>query len=192
MGVIVLSAGRQGKPAAQPIGGVALFQTSTAYLLWLIGFGTLGIHRFYLGRIGTGLLWLFSGGLFGIGALIDLLYIPAMVRQENLGLLYRRVLSGQPEQPGPARPEQPPRQARRELTPPRRESLERVILREARRNRGELTAAQVALAGEVRLEEAGAALEKLCSMGYAEKRLRDSGAVLYVIPEFQEGGDRPR
>jgi hypothetical protein len=159
-----------------------LFQTSTAYLLWLIGFGTLGIHRFYLGRIGTGLLWLFTGGLFGIGALIDLFYIPAMVRQENLGLLYRRVLSGQPGQPG--QPEQPPM---RNVTPPRRESLERVILREARRNRGEVTAAQVALAGGVLLEEAGAALDKLCAGGYAEKRIRDSGAVVYVIPEFQEG-----
>jgi hypothetical protein len=156
-----------------------LFQTSTAYLLWLIGFGTLGIHRFYLGRIGTGLLWLFTGGLFGIGALIDLFYIPAMVRQENLGLLYRRVLSGQPGQPEP-----PPM---RNVTPPRRESLERVILREARRNRGEVTAAQVALAGGVLLEEAGAALDKLCDGGYAEKRVRDSGAVVYVIPEFQEG-----
>jgi hypothetical protein len=166
-----------------------LFQTSTAYLLWLIGFGTLGIHRFYLGRFGTGLLWLFTGGLFGIGALIDLFYIPAMVRQENLGLLYRRVLSGQPGQSGTAPPEPPPGPMRN-VTLPRRESLERVILREARRNRGEVTAAQVALASGVRLEEAGAALDKLCEGGYAEKHIRDSGAVVYVIPEFQEGGQQ--
>jgi hypothetical protein len=172
-----------------------VFQTSTAYLLWLIGFGTLGIHRFYLGRFGTGLLWLFTGGLFGVGALIDLFYIPAMVRQENLSLLYRRVLSGQPGEPAQPERQRPepssePPKIMRNVTPPRRESLERVILREARRNRGEVTAAQVALAGEVRLEDAGAALDRLCEKGYAEKRVRDSGAVLYVIPEFQEGGDR--
>lgn len=34
-------------------------------------FGVLGIHRFVVGKIGTGLLYLFTGGLFGIGALVD-------------------------------------------------------------------------------------------------------------------------
>ncbi len=55
------------------------------YLLWLCSiFGILGLQRFYLGRWVTGLLWLFTGGLFGIGAILDLVLIPGMVRIENL------------------------------------------------------------------------------------------------------------
>ena len=47
-------------------------------LLLCIFLGGLGIHRFYLGYTGMGLLYLFTVGLFGIGWLIDtiLLIIP--------------------------------------------------------------------------------------------------------------------
>ena len=37
--------------------------------------GVLGVHRFYVGKIGTGLLWLFTGGMFGIGWIVDLVLI---------------------------------------------------------------------------------------------------------------------
>ncbi|MCH8212220.1 MAG: NINE protein [Planctomycetes bacterium] len=59
--------------------------TAVSYLLWLLGgFGVLGLHRFYLGRWVTGLIWLLTGGLLGIGAIIDLFVITPMVRVENL------------------------------------------------------------------------------------------------------------
>lgn len=46
------------------------------YALWLFGF--LGSHRFYYGRRWTGLLWMLTLGLFGVGWLIDLFLIPSM------------------------------------------------------------------------------------------------------------------
>ena len=44
-------------------------------LLLCIFLGGLGIHRFYVGKIGTGILWFFTGGLFGIGTIVDIIMI---------------------------------------------------------------------------------------------------------------------
>ena len=47
---------------------------TVALLLCIFG-GCLGLHRFYEGKVGTGLLYLFTMGLCGFGVIIDLLIL---------------------------------------------------------------------------------------------------------------------
>ncbi|MCF7955261.1 MAG: protein kinase [Phycisphaerae bacterium] len=72
------------KPAPKPVkpqaaaasdvspynGFIALFM-SCIMLFSCVG----GLHRFYVGKIGTGILWLFTFGFFGIGQIIDTIMI---------------------------------------------------------------------------------------------------------------------
>ena len=49
----------------------------------LIFFGALGVHRFYLDKTWTGLLWLITGGLVGIGLIYDFFTLPFQVYFAN-------------------------------------------------------------------------------------------------------------
>ena len=68
-----------GVPLAGPIAGTTAPEASdrsfltTLILAILVGF--LGVHRFYVGKVGTGLLMLFTFGGFGIWQLIDIILI---------------------------------------------------------------------------------------------------------------------
>lgn len=47
----------------------------TVALLLCVFLGHFGVHRFYEGRFGTGILWMFTLGLFGIGWIADIIRI---------------------------------------------------------------------------------------------------------------------
>lgn len=146
-----------------------------AYLLWAIGgFGTMGLHRFYLRKHGTGLLWLLTGGLFWIGAIVDLFRMPTLV-QEALEASDRAA-------------------ALPELEDPVQQSLEQVILRVAKAGGGLVSPAEVATGGTWSLDETRAYLDEMVNKGHAEQRATRNGTppLVYVIPEFLTDATRNR
>lgn len=60
--------------SAAPSAGASSKSKITALLLCIF-LGWLGVHRFYVGKVGTGVVWLLTGGILGIGVLIDIIMI---------------------------------------------------------------------------------------------------------------------
>ena len=54
-------------------------------MLLCLFLGNFGVHRFYLGKIGTGILYLFTCGFFGIGTFVDLIRIAANNMKDKSG-----------------------------------------------------------------------------------------------------------
>jgi len=153
------------------------YNLTTAYFLWLIsGFGALGFHRFYLGKTGTGLLWMFTGGLGGLGGLYDLITLPRQVREANLAYSAREAIGNENYgQWGEFIPH-----IRQSETP------ERVILRLAKANNGMVTAGEVAIEANIPIEEAQRQLDNLAKKSIAQVRVRSSGVLVYFFPEFSK------
>lgn len=57
---------------------------SLAWIL-LTFLGAFGVHRFYMGKIGTGIIFLLTGGLLGLGILYDFLTINGQISELNHG-----------------------------------------------------------------------------------------------------------
>jgi TM2 domain-containing membrane protein YozV len=153
-----------------------------AYLLWLLsGCGVLGFHRFYLGKPRTGILWFFSFGLFGFGALYDFFTLGSQVREANYHAaingtvhvhhdhVWRNVYDGEAR-----------------IVAEKKENPERILLRAAKKSGGIISPADLALEADIPLEEAKKQLDALVGKGFAELRVRKTGTLVYTIPEFMD------
>lgn len=68
-------------------------RSKSVTLLLCAFLGMFGIHRFYLGKVGTGILWLLTCGCFGIGSFIDFILICANNLKDSNGQELKRDVS---------------------------------------------------------------------------------------------------
>ena len=55
------------------VGGIIKNKWVAFFLCLFLGY--IGIHKFYEGKIGMGILYMFTGGLFGIGWFVDIIVL---------------------------------------------------------------------------------------------------------------------
>lgn len=156
-----------------------------AYLCWAAGFfGLAGLHRIYNGQVKTGILWLLTFGLGGIGQLVDLFLLPRMVEEHNR----RRGQSSPDVKPSPSPSPTQPRRILPQFLLPHAEPLRVQLLHAAYHQGGKLSVTQGVWATGASFTEVEAALKEMMKAGYISiDNDPETGIVIY---DFHELGNR--
>jgi len=167
-----------------------MYNTFIAYLLWIFGFGALGLHRFYLGKIPSGILWLCTAGLCGVGSIYDLITMQNQVREANIrkAIIDDYEFRNQTKYVSGRQPMRTVNDGQTRIVK-EKEPVERVILKLAKTNKGVLNASDLALSANISMEEAKRDLDAMVNKGFAELRVRQSGTLAYTIPDFMDDNE---
>jgi TM2 domain-containing membrane protein YozV len=146
-----------------------------AYMLWAAAFvGVCGLQRLYAGKIGTGLLYLFTFGLAGIGQFVDLFLIPRMVEDANNRILMQGAVVGALGAGGGV-------PAVRRL-PRTTEEMQVALVQAAERHGGRLTVAEAVAETGRGFSEVKKQLDVMAVNGFIELDSDDEGQVFYRFP----------
>jgi TM2 domain-containing membrane protein YozV len=146
------------------------------WFAWIFGFG--GIHRIYLGKPITGIIYLLTWGLFGVGQVYDLLTMGRLVDEANakqLGGIAPRALLNPPQTwQAPQAPVGDPTELARLK-----------LLNAAKEHGNQLSVTQGVMATGKTFEEVEAMLDKMAKSGYVGiDNDANTGAVVYTFGDL--------
>ena len=160
-------------PVYEPV-----YKDVLGYGLWCLCLaGIFGAHRIYMGKWGTGLLWLCTFGLLGIGQLVDLFRMKSLIRDANVrkGYIPHPRLAGNANPGSGSSPKALPRHA----------DLRLVLLQAAEKNAGVLTVTQGVMASGKSFEDVEKCLRDMVDKGYVDvDNAPGSGVIVYCFPEL--------
>ena len=159
--------------------GEPMYKDGVGYALWcLFLLGLAGVHRIYLGKYGTGILWMLTFGLFGIGQFIDLFRMKQLVRDANVRDGFLPHPRWTLPLPGPS--SSPPALSKE----PDGSPMQR-LLRAAMDHGGTLTVTQGVAATGLSFSEVERLLREMVAEGYVDvDNAPESGVVIYRFPEL--------
>lgn len=147
-----------------------------AYMLWAACFvGVCGLQRLYNGKIGTGLLYLFTFGLVGVGQFIDLFLIPGMVRDANARLAVGGADPAQLLAAGGAAA----LLSGQKRIPRTTDEFQVALVQAAEQNHGRLTIAEAVAATGRNFKDVKQELDNMAVNGYIELDSDDAGSLYY-------------
>ena len=153
---------------------------SIAYMLWAACFlGVCGLQRLYSGKIGTGLLYLFTFGLFGIGQFVDLFLIPGMIEDANNRLLVGQAAQGRLAAAGGAGLPVLKRQPRTT------EEMQVALVQAAEKHGGKLTIAEAVAETGRGFQEVKRQLDGMAINGFIELDSDEAGSTFYRFPGLE-------